>query len=157
MAANGPKAMRRAGEHADGLITDPKTWKQHKGEFENAARGAGKDPSQMPVLVELFVVVGDESDAKESAELWRFIPKAFKSYYNIRDPQTILERATAELPLRQVYGDWPVSTNPEVHIKAVNELFESGVSIVNIHSGQANQRRVIEFYGREVLPKLKIG
>ncbi len=157
MAANGPKAMRRAGEHADGLITDPKTWKQHKGEFENAARGAGKDPSQMPVLVELFVVVGDESDAKESAELWRFIPKAFKSYYNIRDPQTILERATAELPLQQVYGDWPVSTNPEVHIKAVNELFESGVSIVNIHSGQANQRRVIEFYGREVLPKLKIG
>jgi TAT-translocated FGD2 family F420-dependent dehydrogenase len=156
MAANGPKAMRRAGEHGDGLITDPKTWKQHKGEFESAARAAGKDPRQMPVLVELFVVVGDESDAKESAELWRFIPKAFKSYYNVRDPQTILERASAEVPLRQVYGDWPVSMDPEVHVKAVNELFESGASIVNIHSGQPNQRRVIEFYGKEVLPKLKL-
>ncbi len=157
MAANGPKAMRRAGEHGDGLITDPKTWKQHKDEFKSAARGAGKDPSQMPVLVEMFVVVGDEGDAKESAELWRFLPKAFKTYYNIRDPQTILERASAELPLQKVYGDWAVSTNPEVHIKAVNELFESGASIVNVHSGQPNQRRVIEFYGKEVLPKLKLG
>ena len=33
MAANGPKAMKRAGQYADGLITDPKTWKEHKAEF----------------------------------------------------------------------------------------------------------------------------
>jgi hypothetical protein len=26
---------------------------------------------------------------------------------------------------------------------------------VNIHSGQAEQRKVIEFYGKQVLPKLK--
>jgi hypothetical protein len=39
------------------------------------------------------VVVGDESDAKTSAELWLFLPKAFKSYFNIRDPQTIQDRA----------------------------------------------------------------
>jgi coenzyme F420-dependent glucose-6-phosphate dehydrogenase len=109
----------------------------------------------MPVLVELFVVVGDEDDAKTSAELWRFIPKAFKTYYNVRDPQDIQDRARAELPLQKVYGDWPVSTNPEVHVKAVTELFQSGVSIVNIHSGQADQKRVIDFYGENVLPKLK--
>jgi G6PDH family F420-dependent oxidoreductase len=96
MAANGPKAMRRAGQYGDGLITDPKTWKQYKPEFEGAARAAGKDPAQMPVLVELFVVVGDEDDAKTSAELWRFIPKAFKTYYNVRDPQDIQDRARAE-------------------------------------------------------------
>lgn len=155
MAANGPKAMRRAGQYGDGLITDPKTWKQYKPEFEGAARAAGKDPAQMPVLVELFVVVGDEDDAKTSAELWRFIPKAFKTYYNVRDPQDIQDRARAELPLQKVYGDWPVSTNPEVHVKAVTELFQSGVSIVNIHSGQADQKRVIDFYGENVLPKLK--
>jgi len=51
MAANGPKAMRRAGQYADGLVTDPKTWKQHKSEFEAGARAAGKDPAQMPVMI----------------------------------------------------------------------------------------------------------
>jgi F420-dependent hydroxymycolic acid dehydrogenase len=157
MAANGPKAMRRAGQYADGLITDPKTWKQYKSEFEAGAQSAGKDPAQMPVLVELFVVVGGESEAKASAELWRFIPKAFKTYYNVRDPQEIQRRAESELPIEKVYGDWPVSSDPQVHVKAVMELFQSGASIVNIHSGQANQKQVIEFYGKEVLPKLKTG
>src|SRR5438477_9663155 len=46
MAANGPKAMRRAGQYSDGLITDPKTWKQYKSEFESGAQAAGKDASK---------------------------------------------------------------------------------------------------------------
>ena len=157
MAANGPKAMRRAGQYGDGLITDPETWKEHKAEFEAGAKAAGKDPAQMPVLVEQFVAVGNTQDAQSSAELWRFLPKAFSEYYNLRDPQQIQQRADAELPLEKVYGDWPVSTDPAPHIKKVNELFESGVSIVNIHSGQQDQKRVIEFYGREVIPHVNRG
>jgi TAT-translocated FGD2 family F420-dependent dehydrogenase len=157
MAANGPKAMRRAGRYADGLITDPKTWKQYKTEFEQGAKDAGKDLRQMPVLVEQYVVVGDQKDAAAAAELWRFGPKAFKSYYNIRDPQVIQQRAESEIPLEKVYQDWPVSTDPNVHLKTVTELFESGVTIVNIHSGQNDQKRVIEFYGKEVLPRIKRG
>ncbi len=38
MAGNGPKAMRRCGQYADGLITDPKTWKEHKSEFQKRER-----------------------------------------------------------------------------------------------------------------------
>ncbi len=155
MAANGPKAMRRAGQYGDGLITDPKTWKQHKSEFEAGARGAGKDPSQLPVLVEQYVVVGSQDDAKAAAELWRFGPKAFKEYYNVRDPKEIQRKADAEIPLQQVYSDWTIGTDPNVHLKKINELFESGVTIANIHSGQADQERVIQFYGKEVLPKLR--
>ncbi len=155
MAANGPKAMRRAGLYADGLITDPDTWKQHKGLFEEAAKSAGKDTSTMPVLVEQFVVVGDRKDAEASAEMWRFIPDAFKKYYNVRDPQVIQQRAEAEEPPEKVYATWPVSTDPAVHIKAVNDLYKSGATIVNIHSGQVDQKKVIEFYGKEVIPHVK--
>jgi TAT-translocated FGD2 family F420-dependent dehydrogenase len=155
MAANGPKAMRRAGQYGDGLITDPKTWKQHKNEFLEGAKAAGKDSAEMPVLVEQYVVVGSQEDAKAAAELWRFGPKAFKSYYNIRDPQAIQQRADSEIPLDQVYADWPVSTDPAAHLKVINELFESGVSIVNIHTGQSDQEKTIEFYGKEIVPKVK--
>ena len=84
------------------------TWKQHRAEFESGASAAGKDPKRMPVLVEQFVVVGDENDARTSAELWRFLPKAFKSYFNIRDPQAIQDRAGTELPLEKIYSKWPV-------------------------------------------------
>jgi len=155
LAANGPKAMKLAGEHGDGLITDPQTWKQHRGEWESGARSAGKDPASMPVLVEAFVVVGGESEARASAKLWNFIPKAFKGYQNIPDPAQIEQRAEAELPLPKVYGDWTVSSEPAAHVKAVTELFDSGVTIVNVHSGQSDQQKVIEFYGTEVLPVLR--
>src|SRR5579862_3651366 len=155
MAANvGPKAMHRSGRYGDGLITDPETWKQHRAEFERGANEAGKDPKQMPVLVELFVVVGDEKDAQYAAERWRFIPKAFKGYFNIRDPQAIESKATAELALEKVYSKWPVSTDPDVHAKALVELFNDGATIVNVHSGQSDQKRVIEFYGKDVLPRV---
>jgi alkanesulfonate monooxygenase SsuD/methylene tetrahydromethanopterin reductase-like flavin-dependent oxidoreductase (luciferase family) len=155
LAANGKKAMKLSGQHGDGLITDPQTWKQYKGEWEEGARAAGKDPGAMPVFVESFVVVGDKSDAEYPAKQWNFIPKAFKGYENIPDPAQIERRAAAELPLPKVYGDWTVSTDPEVHAQAIKKLFDSGVTIVNVHSGQADQQKVIDFYGKEVLPRLK--
>jgi alkanesulfonate monooxygenase SsuD/methylene tetrahydromethanopterin reductase-like flavin-dependent oxidoreductase (luciferase family) len=155
LAANGPKAMKLAGEHGDGLITDPQTWTQHKGEWESGARSAGKDPGAIPVLVEAFVVVGDQSEAQAAAKLWNFIPKAFKGYQNIPDPAQIERRAQAELPLSKVFGDWTVSSNPDAHVQTIEKLFDSGVTVVNIHSGQPDQQKVIEFYGREVLPSVR--
>lgn len=155
MAANGPKAMHRAGQYADGLITDPKTWKQYKPEFEKGARDAGKDPGRMPVFIEQYVVVGAKKDVETAAELWRFGPKAWNPYYNVRDPQTIQQRADAEVPLEKVYADWAVGTDPEIHIKALTELFNSGATEIHIHSGQSDQQRVIDFYGKEVLPQMR--
>lgn len=73
----------------------------------------------------------------------------------MRDPQEIEKRADAEIPLKQVYEDWPVSTDPGPHIKTITELLQSGATIVNIHSGQPDQKRVIEFYGKQVLPEVK--
>ncbi len=154
-AANGRKSMRLAGQHGDGLITDPLTWKQHKTEWESGARDAGKDPSQMPVLIEQYVVVGGEAEAKQAAERWRFGPKAFKGYYNIVDPAQIQHRAQAEIPLEQIIQAWPVGTDPGVHLAKIHELFDSGASIVNVHAGQPDQMRVIDFYATHVLPKVR--
>jgi F420-dependent hydroxymycolic acid dehydrogenase len=155
MAGNGPKAMRRVGQYADGLITDPKTWKQHKSEFEAGAKDAGKDPSQMPVFIEQYAVVGDQKDAEVAAKFWRFGPKAWNPYFNIRDPQEIERRANAEIPLEKVTEGWPISTDPEPHLKVLAELFDSGATGVHIHTGQPDHRRVIDFYGKEVIPRLK--
>jgi F420-dependent hydroxymycolic acid dehydrogenase len=155
LAANGPKAMRLAGQHGDGLITDPQTWKQHKAEWQSGATAAGKDVANMPVMVEQFVVVGDEKDAQLPAQLWNFIPKAFKGYQNIQDPAEIQRRAQSELPLPKVYGDWTVSSDPKAHLQTIQSLLASGVTIVNIHSAQPDQKAVIDFYAKEVLPHAK--
>lgn len=153
-AANGRKSMRLAGQHGDGLITDPKTWKKHKSEWEEGARSAGKNPADMPVLVEQYVVVGGEAEAREAAELWRFGPKAFKTFYNVPDPARIQQEAEAQIPIEKVVAEWAVGTDPAQHLDKIKQLFDSGVTIVNVHSGQSDQKRVIEFYASNVLPKL---
>jgi hypothetical protein len=51
--------------------------------------------------------------------------------------------------MQTVQKSWAVGTDPTVHIRKMHELFDSGVSIVNVHSGQAH---VIDFYGEHVLP-----
>jgi F420-dependent hydroxymycolic acid dehydrogenase len=154
MAGNGPKAMYRCGRYADGLITDPKTWKEHKEEFQKGVTDADKDRARMPVFIEQYVVVGGKKEVEEAAEFWRFGPKAWKPYFNIRDPKIIEDRAKAEVPLEKVSEGWPVGTDPEVHVKVLSDLFESGATGVHIHSGQRDQKKVIDFYGREVLPRL---
>jgi hypothetical protein len=63
MAADGPQAMRRAGHYS--LLT-PKPGKPYQTEFETGARAAEKDPGKMPVLVEQYAVVGDQSDAQSA-------------------------------------------------------------------------------------------
>jgi len=152
-AANGKKSMRLAGQYGDGLVTDPLTWQKFKSEWQDGARQAGKDPDQMPVLVEQYVVVGDQNEAAKAAELWRFGPKAFKQYFNIPDPSAIEQRADAEVPIEKVLDAWAVGADPAIHIAKLRELFDSGVTIVNVHSGQPDQRKVIDFYGRSVLPQ----
>ena len=87
--------------------------------------------------------------------MWRFGPKAWKPYFNIRDPKTIQQRADAEVPLDKVVDGWAIGTDPEVHVKVIADLYESGATGVHIHSGQRDQERVIEFYGKEVLPRLR--
>jgi F420-dependent hydroxymycolic acid dehydrogenase len=154
-AANGRKSMRLAGLNGDGLITDPLTWKKYKSEWEGGARDAGKNPADMPVLVEQFVAVGDKEAAMQAAEYWRFLPKGFKKYYNTQDPAEIQRQAENEIPLEQLVSEWPVGTDPAVHVDAIEKLFDSGVSIVNIHSGQPDQKKVIEFYASNVLPRLR--
>jgi hypothetical protein len=37
----------------------------------------------------------------------------------------------------------------------IRELAELGATDVFVHSGQSDQQRVIDFYGRQVLPKLR--
>jgi hypothetical protein len=48
-----------------------------------------------------------------------------------------------EAPPRHTAGKnlWrlPVGTDPEAHIKTITDLFSSGATIVNIHSGQSDQ------------------
>ncbi|NTU82340.1 MAG: TIGR03557 family F420-dependent LLM class oxidoreductase [Chloroflexales bacterium] len=124
IAAEGVESMRLAGRHGDGLITTASSAvrPELRAAFALGAREYGKDPARMPVLAELFVVVG--SGAAKNVDV-----------------------SAATSP-------WVVSTDPEAHAEAIRSLLDAGVGEIYIHAAQPDQRRAIEFYGREVLPRI---
>src|SRR5215212_9472861 len=156
IAAGGPKSMRLAGEHGDGLICSPADALDSvkRAAFEAGARAAGKDPAGMEVLVEHYAVVGGRAEAEEGAALWRFTANAWQ-LLDISDPREIERRAVAANEIEDVHANWTVSDDPEVHAAAVRRLFDTGATQVYVHSPQVDQARVIRFFGGEVLPRLR--
>ena len=157
VAAAGEQSMRLAGELGDGLITDPQTL-LHKPEliaaYREAARQAGNDPATRALVIEQWMFVGEQAEVGPWANLWRYGPKSWEKYVNNPDPRAIQRQAEQEVPLAEVYQDWPVSTNPAVHVQALQKLLDAGATHIFVHSPQPDQERAIQFYGREVLPRL---
>ena len=69
----------------------------------------------------------------------------------------LITDAERDIPLDQVYGAWPASADPQIHIQGIQKLIEGGVTHIFVHSPQPDQHQVIEFYGREVLPQRRHG
>jgi TAT-translocated FGD2 family F420-dependent dehydrogenase len=155
VSAMGQKSMAMAGRIGDGLVTFTGLASQPelRQAFEDGARAAGKQPDAMPVVVEHFAVVGDRHEAERAAPLWRFLSNA-ATYISDPDPRNIQGRAEQDVPLEEAYRTWVVSEDPEVHAQALQKLIDSRVTHVFVHSPQADQARVVKFYGDHVLPKL---
>ena len=156
VAAGGPDSAQLSGEMGDGLITDAMRAVQPemRDAWEAGARGAGRDPAQMPVLAEAFLVVGGEVERRESIDKWRFLPHSWDRFVEEPDPRAIRDGA-ASVPAEQVAKGWVVSEDPEDHAKELIRLFERGVTQVFVHTGQSDQERFIDFYGRRVLPMVR--
>lgn len=158
IAAGAPHSASVSGRYGDGLITgatDLKANTELKTAWEKAARDSGKDPRKLPIMVEHWVVVGDEREANRVAKRWRFIPKAWETgFFDNISPSTIQTSAEKRISLREVYEQWPVSSEPEPHIGSIRELVELGATHIVVHSPSSNQKKFIEFYGRKILPRI---
>jgi alkanesulfonate monooxygenase SsuD/methylene tetrahydromethanopterin reductase-like flavin-dependent oxidoreductase (luciferase family) len=117
--------MNLAGRYGDGVITGASAAlrPELRAAFAAGASLAGRDPAALPVLAELFVVVGNGAPPPAAA--------------------------TA------IADTWVVSTDPEEHAAAIRTLLEAGVSEVYINAAQSDQRLALDFYGREVLPRVR--
>jgi hypothetical protein len=79
LAANGPKAMRLAGQHGDGLITDPQTWKLHHGNLSLLAmsvtpklrRNCGISYRKLSKATTTFPILPKSRDMHRPSCLWR--------------------------------------------------------------------------------------
>ena len=157
VATAGPVTARRAGRHADGLITVGAPLEKIAGlfeRFETGARDAGKDPAGMPKVLQLHLSWArtDEEALANAMTEWpnggMKFPKA-----DIRSPHDFEQMARLVRP-EDFEGRMVISADPDVHRAAIQRFVDLGFDRVYLHNVGRNQRDWIEVFGAEVLPKL---
>jgi len=159
IAASGPNSFRLSGLYGDGWITEPKNAlnPNSRAIWEGGAKEGGKDPASLAISTELFAFVGNENDPelKQKANLWRFLPKAWTKFVNNPDPVAIMQQAEQTVPLDEVTSNWIIGEDPQIFVDRIQSLFKGGVTKIFVHSAQDDQQKVIDFFGQQVLPKVR--
>jgi len=159
VATAGPVNARRTGRLADGIITvgaaDEKIgmlW----GRFEEGAREAGRDPSQMARLLQVHVSwAPSEAEAADNAvREWPNGGMPFPKQ-DIRNPEDFA--AMARLVRAEDFRNRVlISADPAVHAANLQHYVDMGFDEVHVHNVGRNQAEFIDTFGREVLPRLRL-
>jgi len=156
VAAGGPRVADLAGRHGDGLLLGP-----HLGQaselfqaFENGAKKAGREPSDLEKVAEVPVSYDEDYEAAlKSCRFWAgcMLPVFFK--YDISDPREI-EAHGEFVGDESIAKIWIVATTAEEHIKRIRPYVEAGFNHLHFVSSSPNELKFIKFYGEKVLPHL---
>ena len=155
-----PNSARFAGKHGDGLITvggqEPDTYREILREFAAGAVEAGKNPNDMPRMIELGVAYTDDADkAIETRKAYwagSMVPALFTE--RIYTPE-MSEQNGKVVGADTIRQSACISANSEDHIKFAQTYIDLGFDQLIFHSAGPDQQGFIEAYGRDVLPRLR--
>ncbi len=178
-AAYGPKALKAAGENAEGLIlqlADPWLIDWFSGQAKKAAQEAGRDPKALRVMAAAPVWVGDLETARAQT---RWFPAMVGNH--VADIVTKYGSDTSEVPKRlteyiegrkgydykqhadkdadhldfisdEIVDSFSLLGSPEQHVKKLRELEKVGVTQFNIYLMCGEEERQLAEYAAHVLP-----
>jgi coenzyme F420-dependent glucose-6-phosphate dehydrogenase len=157
IATAGPVTAKRAGKHADGLITVGAPLEKISmlfGKFDDGAREAGKDPSKSPKVLQLHLSWADTDEQAMANALHEWpnggmkFPKA-----DIRSPFE-LEQMAKLVRAEDFEGRMVISADPDVHRAHIQRFADLGFDRIYLHNVGRNQREWIDVFARDVLPAL---
>ncbi|HEV7562915.1 MAG TPA: TIGR03557 family F420-dependent LLM class oxidoreductase [Solirubrobacterales bacterium] len=156
VSAFGPRAAAVAGRLGDGLWTlaDPEAVPKIVDAYRAAAEDAGREPGEI-VLQAAFSWAEDDDAALEGARVWKGAqPKEFYKD-DWHDPAAMYERGEEKVSDEELRQGMIIAADAEVHAERIREVEKLGATTVALmNNSGADPHAAIEFYGREVLPKL---
>jgi len=155
-----PDSADFAGKYGDGIITTggqkPEIYQEMLENFESGAEKAGKDPAELPRLIELNVIYGEilqmGLDAMKKYWAGTFVLALFNN--KIYSPKLSAQNgeAVGEDTIRKKSC---VSSYPDEHIQSAGTYLDLGFDQLYFHTAGPGQEEFLKNYGRDVLPRLK--
>jgi coenzyme F420-dependent glucose-6-phosphate dehydrogenase len=160
VAASGPTAAKLAGRVADGFIcTSGKPRELYTDTLlPKVAEGieqAGRSPDDLDLMIEMKVSFDtDLKRAMEDTRHWAALALSSEEKMGVEDPME-MERLADALPVERAASRWIVSDDPEEHVERLAETIELGFSHLVFHAPGPDQRRFLDLYAGQVLPRLR--
>lgn len=159
VAAAGRRSAEFAGRVGDGLITTGgKSRELYTGTLlpavEAGAAAAGRDPEAFERMIEVKVSYDRDRDrAIADCGFWAPLALPAEAKSGISDPVE-LERL-ADDPAVRAESRFIVTGDPDEAVERIGEYARLGFRHLVFHSPAADQRRFVERFGAEVLPRLR--
>jgi G6PDH family F420-dependent oxidoreductase len=149
LAAGGPRSAELAATIGDGLIGTGPDVKLMKA----FAKAGGKTKPRYGEVTVCWART--EADARRTAHTW-WPTAAMPSPLAWELPLPSHFEAAAELVTEDAVAEWVTcGPDPKRHLEAIRKYARAGYDHVCIHQVGPDQEGFIEFYGQEVLPKLR--
>ena len=160
IAGAGASAAKLAGRVADGFIcTSGKAWELYKDTLlpgvREGAEQAGRDYDGIEKMIEMKVSYDkDKQRAMEDTRIWAALALPPEAKTGVEDPRE-MERLAAELPTEKAASRWIVSDDPDEQVERIKPYLDMGFTNLVFHAPGNDQRRFLELYARDVLPRLR--
>ena len=157
VATAGPVTAKRAGRHADGLITVGAPLEKISmlfGKFDDGVRESGRDPGSLPKVLQIHLSWAP-TDAEAMTNALTEWPNGGMKFpkADIRSPFELEQIARLVRP-EDFEGRMVISSDPDVHRANIQKYVDLGFDRIYLHNVGRNQREWIDVFSRDVLPKL---
>jgi coenzyme F420-dependent glucose-6-phosphate dehydrogenase len=159
VAASGPTAAKLAGRLGDGFIcTSGKAPELYRDTLlPSVAEGlaqAGREAGGIEYMIEMKVSFDrDRERALQDTRHWAALALSPEEKTRVEDPLE-LEKLADALPERAA-SRWIVSSDPDEHVERLAETIALGFTHLVFHAPGPDQRRFLDLYAEQVLPRLR--
>ncbi|MBM7368071.1 glucose-6-phosphate dehydrogenase (coenzyme-F420) [Gordonia hydrophobica] len=160
IAAGGPVVARYAGRSGDGFIcTSGKGMDLYTEKLIPAVtEGAAKTERQfedIDRMIEIKISYDrDPAVALENTRFWAPLSLTPEQKHSVNS-SVEMERLADELPIEQVAKRWIVASDPDDAVEQIKAYLDAGLNHLVFHNPGQDQRRFLEAFTEDVVPKLR--
>ena len=96
----------------------------------------------------------DAERAMQDTRHWAALALSSEEKTGVEDPVE-MEKLADALPIERAASRWIVSSDPDEHVARLAETIDLGFTHLVFHAPGPDQRRFLDLYAEQVLPRLR--